>query len=72
MLEVPDGSARRKEMVRPAREAGVFGGVGSPRGVTSSASAATRALRWNALARAASTSPSEASSGGRSIVPSTR
>jgi hypothetical protein len=73
MLGVPDEreSPRRREMVRPAGEAGVFGGVGLPRGLTGSASIATSALRWNAFPRAASTSPSEASSGGRSIVPST-
>jgi hypothetical protein len=47
------------------------GSADLPCGGSSSASTATSALLRNALARAASISPSEASTDGRSIVPST-
>jgi hypothetical protein len=47
------------------------GTAGLPFEVPNSAFTTSMALLWNALARAVSTSPSEASSDGRSIAPST-
>jgi hypothetical protein len=70
---------RQEEAYRHGKMLAYSGSLDPPRGLprsaslaaNASASRATTAWRWNALARAASTSPFKASTGGGSKVPNT-